>query len=364
MNVLHLDEQRGWRGGEQQAGYLIRGLAERGHNVLIAGREGSPFITRDHGVPNLVRITAPFRNEADLTTAMRLARIIRREHVDIVHAHTSHTHAIALAARMIARRGKVVVSRRVDFSIKRTRLNRWKYVSPDQIVAISHTIADVLREFGVPDEKFTIVHSGIDPTRLDHPPISREKLGVPEGAPLFGNVAALVGHKDQATLIDAMTYVVDQLPGARLVIVGEGELRPKLERQIRELGLVDHVRLLGYRDDVPAILHALDVFVISSKEEGLGTSVLDAMACGVPVAATAAGGIPEMVRHESTGLLSRPQDAAALAENMVALYNDPEMRERLARNAKALVESSFTADAMVEGNIRVYEDVLTPSQFF
>jgi len=202
------------------------------------------------------------------------------------------------------------------------------------------------------------VNSAIDPDRFAVEPMPREALGIPDGSPLLGNVAALVGHKDHATLLEAMPLVLRELPGVRLVIAGEGELRPVLEARIEALRLGDSVRLLGYRNDVPRLLRALDAFVLSSCEEGLGTSVLDAMACGVPVVATAAGGIPEMVRDGETGLLAPPRDPAALARAIVRILREQVLAQALSRNAAALVRERFTVDRMVEGNLAVYRRVL------
>ncbi|MBI5095866.1 MAG: glycosyltransferase [Candidatus Hydrogenedentes bacterium] len=361
MITLHLDEQLGWRGGEQQASYLIRGLAARGHMALVAGRPQGKFLYADHGCEDLVRIAAPFRGELDLFSAYRIAQAVKHHRVDIIHAHTSHTHTTACLARAIARRGKVVVSRRVDFVPKRNAFNRFKYSWPDHIIAISGRIGQVLSEFGAPTEKLSVVHSCIDAGRFDVAPISRADLDVPEDAPLLGNVAALVGHKDHRTLISAMPRVLERIPRLRLVIVGEGELRARLEAQITSLGLGSSVRLLGFRDDVPRILRALDVFVLSSKLEGLGTSVLDAMAAGVPVVATAGGGIPEMVTHEKTGLLCPVQDSGALAEQIIRAFEESALTAALARNAADLVQERFTTDKMVEGNLRVYERILARS---
>ncbi len=359
MNVLHIDEQRGWRGGEQQALYLIRGLEARGHRNFRAGRPGSAFLKADAGDATCVE--APFRGEFDPVTAWKLARAIRKHDIDVVHAHTSHAHTYACLARAVAGRGWVVVSRRVDFIPRGGPLNRWKYGRPDRIVAISERIRDLLHAYGVDESRLRVVHSGIDPGRLDVEPIPRAELGVPERVPLLGNVAALVGHKDHATLIAALPEVLRHLPDLRVVIAGEGELRPRIEAQIAELGVGRAVTLLGYRSDVPRILRALDAFVLSSKLEGLGTSVLDAMACGLPVVATSGGGIPEMITDGETGLLSPPEDPAALARNIVRAFRDRDAARRMGEKARARVMERFTVDRMVEGNLAVYEERTRPT---
>lgn len=357
MRILHLDEQRGWRGGEQQASYLIRGQAARGHAVFIAGRPGSEFLARDHG--NIARAVAcPFAGEADLYTAACLARLVRRERIDIIHAHTSHTHTIACLTRMLARRGRAIVSRRVDFNPSSNAWSRAKYTWPDRFIAISRTIAEVLHASGVPRERVSVVHSAIDAARLEAEPLSRADLGLPDDAFVIGNVAALVDHKDQATLVRAMAEVLRENPKAHAVIAGEGPLRANLLALTEQLGISSHVHLLGYRNDVPRLLHSLDVFVMSSKEEGLGTSVLDAMACRLPVVATAGGGIPEMVRHDVTGLLVPVGDAHALAQGILAIAADPATAARLAKAGQTMVREEFHVDRMVEGNLAVYREVL------
>lgn len=358
MNVLHIDEQTGWRGGEQQASYLIRGLVERGHRCLIAGRPGSAFLQADHGDAGLERIEAPFRGEIDPVTIVRLARAVRERRVDILHAHTSHAVTCACLARMLARRGRVVASRRVDFPPNRNVFSRWKYRQPCRTIAISERIAEVLRAYGVDEGRLRTVHSGIDVERFDVSPLTREELGVPGDAFLLGNVAALVDHKDQATLLDAMHVVVRDTPSAHLVIAGDGPLREALLKQTKALDLDWNVHFLGYRKDVPRILRTLDLFVMSSKEEGLGTSVLDAMACDVPVVATAGGGIPEMVRHHETGRLVPVQNPRELASCILQAIRNPNQSAMMAARAKTMLMEKFTKERMVDGNLRVYEELV------
>ncbi len=361
MNLLHLDEQRGWRGGEQQACYLIQGLLEAGHAVHVAGRPESAFLDRCADMPVAGVLPLPFWNEGDMYTAGRLACYVRRHNIDLLHAHTSHTHTLACLAQRLARRGKVVVSRRVDFPPKPGRFNRWKYHAPDRIIAISGCIRDILRAYGLPEAKLRLARSGIDPERFEHATPGALSDFLPEAkqeGPLLGNVAALAPHKDQATLIAAMPTVLKVYPEARLLIAGEGKLRPALEAQIAALGLQDRVHLLGFVHDIPRFLKTLDCFVLSSKEEGLGTSVLDAIACRTPVVATAAGGIPEMIRDGETGLLTPVGDAQALAEALLATLADPDAAARRCEAAHAWMQAEFTVARMVAGNLAVYNELM------
>src|SRR5205085_8555021 len=141
-----------------------------------------------------------------------------------------------------------------------------------------------------------------------------ETFFLPHHAPVVGNVGALVPHKGQRHLIEAAHLVVQKLPDVRFVILGEGELREGLERLVKEYRLEKHVLLPGFRTDVLGCLKSFDLFVMSSVTEGLGTSLLDAMACSRPIVATRAGGIPEVVEDDVTGLLVPPRDHAAMAD--------------------------------------------------
>jgi glycosyltransferase involved in cell wall biosynthesis len=355
MRVLHLDEQTGWRGGELQASWLMQGLAKRGHQVWLAGRPGSRFLTDPHGDAAITRVPMPLRSELDLGSVLRIAALVRREKIQILHAHTSHTHSLACLARLLCPGVKVVVHRRVSFPPKTDPINRWKYRAPDRIVCVSGKVLEVLAESGLPREKLALVHSAVELGRLDVEPADRAALGVADDAPLLFSAGALVGHKDHGTLLDAFVIVLEEFPDARLLIAGEGELHRALEAKAAQLGIADAVVFLGQRDDVPAITQAADLYVSSSWSEGLGTSVLEALGCGTPVVATDAGGVGEMVRHGETGLLVPARDPKALAAAMLDALLQPERSTELARKGRRLVQKQFCVDRMVEGNIAVYE---------
>lgn len=361
MKLLHLDEQRGWRGGEQQAYYLLRGLIDAGHEVYVSGRQQSEFLKRVSELPLSGILPLPYLNEWDFVSVIRLAYYLRYHQIDIIHAHTSHTHTLACLAQRLARQAHVVVSRRVDFPPRPGRFNRWKYNAPDRIIAISGCIYNILHQYGVSEDKLRLVHSAIDPTRFacneiqpfNEYVIANEKMT----GPLLGNVAALAPHKDQATLIEAMPEVLTQYPDAHLLIAGEGKLRNELEKKISDMGLQDNIHLTGFIEDIPGFLKALDVFILSSKEEGLGTSVLDAMACHVPVIATDAGGIPEMVRHQETGLLVPVGNSTLLAKAIMAVLQDPENAKVRCKNAYRMLNEQFSVQRMIDGNFQVYNEL-------
>jgi glycosyltransferase involved in cell wall biosynthesis len=185
----------------------------------------------------------------------------------------------------------------------------------------------------------------------------RRELGVPAGLPLIGNVAALADHKDHPTFIDAAARLTATGLDARFVVIGDGELRAELEARSRAAGLAGRLHFLGFRADVPRLLPELDLFLFTSKTEGLGSSVIDALACRVPVVATRAGGVPEIVEDGVSGLLAPVGDGAALAAAAARVLADAGLRERLVV-AGAGRAQAFTVSAMAERTLALYRELL------
>jgi glycosyltransferase involved in cell wall biosynthesis len=357
---LHIDTARTWRGGQNQVLVTAMGLRSLGHRTILVAHADGELRQRAREGLDLVPLTP--RTEMDLGAAWRLSRLIKRLGPDIIHAHDPHGVAMAaLALSMSTQLAKppLVASRRVDFHLKNNSMSRWKYRQVDCFICASEAIRQMLVADGVPAARAVTVHEGIDLERVDAAPAAKlhEELWLPHHAPIVGNVAALVPHKGQRHLIEAAALVVRQVPDARFVIAGEGELRPALERQIREHHLEKHVLLAGFRPDVLSLHKAFDIFVMSSVTEGLGTSLLDAMACAKPVVATAAGGIPEVVAEGETGFIVPPRDHQAMADAIVQLLKEPALQERLGTAGRARVRDRFSADRMLRDTLRVYQRV-------
>ena len=363
MFSLHIDTARTWRGGQNQVLLTVNGLRAFGQRAALAAHPDGELRRRAQEGLDLIPI-AP-RSEVDLTAGWRLARVIRRLAPDIIHAHDPHGVAMAGMALSIGgasrwREGRkapaLVASRRVDFHLKANSFSRWKYRQVDAFVAASEAIRQMLIGDGVAEGRVVTVHEGIDVDRIDGTPAVNvhETLWLPHHAPLVGNVAALVPHKGQRYLIEAAHLVVQKIPDARFVILGEGELREHLEHLVREHHLEKHVLLPGFRTDVIGCIKGFDLFVMSSVTEGLGTSLLDAMACRKAIVGTRAGGIPEVVDEGRTGLLVEPRDPHQLADAILRLIQDEAMRKRMAEAGYARVRERFTVERMVADTAAVY----------
>lgn len=358
MLSLHIDTARSWRGGQSQVKYTVLGLRQRGDRaVLVAHPEGELLKRMSEGL-DLVPL-AP-RHEVDLAAAWRLSRVLKQFSPDVIQAHDPHALAMAATALAILssrRRPPLVATRRVDFHIARNSFSRWKYGQVDCFVAVTDAIADMLAGDGIPRRKIAVVNEGVDVERIVHLPAAdvHAECYLPVGAPVVGNVAALVPHKGQHYLIEAAALVVREVPDVRFVILGDGELREQLEREIRHKHLERHVFLAGFRSNALELIKSFDVFVMSSVTEGLGTSIIDAMAAARCVVATEAGGIPEVVKDGETGFLVPVRDPKAMARRLVQVLKDEPLRRRMGEAGLARARARFTVERMVEETSAVYE---------
>lgn len=364
MKILHINTERTWRGGEQQTLYLLRSLKERHVNCHLACQPGSPMAERAVAAGVDV-IPIAMHGEADVLAGLRLNRLIRTQHYDIVHAHTSHAHTLAFMASIGANICRLV-TRRVDFTIFRNRflpLNGIKYrYMADYYIAISHKIKAVMVADGIAADRIFVVHSGIDLDRFetaagDHL-IAEFNLGT--DTPVIINVAHLAGHKGQRFLVRAIPHVLQVIPEARFFIIGEGELMAELQALAGSLGINQALTFTGFRTDVGAFYDIADVFVMSSIQEGLGTAMLDALALGKPVVATNAGGIPEIIKDGETGRLVEAGNPWALADGIIQMLAHRDDAQKMAQRGQAVVKEHFSIEAMTKNNLAVYRQLLAP----
>jgi glycosyltransferase involved in cell wall biosynthesis len=358
IRSLHIDTARTWRGGQNQVLLTVNGLEEIGVPAVLVAHESGELKRRASEGLRFLGFSP--KSEFDVHAGWQLARILADIRPNVVHAHDPM--AVALAAMALTmnaslERPLLVAARRVDFHLKRHAFSKWKYRKIDLFIAASRVIAGMLVDDGIPRDRITVVHDGVNLSAIDRQPAidAHAAFWLPHGAPIVGNVAALVGHKGQKYLVAAAAQVVREVPDARFLILGEGELRAPLERQVRELGLERHVLLAGFRADAIGLQKSFDVFAMSSITEGLGSAMLDAMACGTAVAATRAGGIPEAIVDDQHGLLVPPHDAAALARALVRLLRDPALRERLAHAGRQRIIEEFSVEKMVRRTVAAYE---------
>ena len=364
MSLFQIDAGKEWRGGQRQSLFLAKELKRRGLPFFFIVQPESPLHQKacEAELPVL-----PFkmRNEFDLPAILRLAWAMKRKKCLLVHFHDAHSAAVGSVAASLAKVPFRIITRRVDFPLKKNYFSRRKYMKNiDAIIAISEGVKKVLVEGGVDPENVEVISSGIDfssfeedSSALTSKDYLHREFSFAVDDYLVGIVAHLADHKGHQYLIQATKILKQQAPKIKTIIVGEGPLSMELDRQAKELDVEDIIFFLGFRKDIPKILSSLDLFVLSSHLEGMGSSILDAMASRLPVVATKVGGIPEVVIHGETGLLVPPRNPSALARAILMLYSDKTLASRLGQKGYELVHRKFSAEAMADKVMRLYEKI-------
>ncbi len=365
MTILFVDLEPEWRGGQSQALLTLRGLRARGHAAELLALRGRPLAQRaaSEGIP--VHGVGP--RAARLQAALLLRRLLAREKFAVVHANEPH----ALTAAWLAgahRRCAVVASRRVAYALQKSALALARYRAARRILAVSRFVADSVVASGLPAEQVEVLYEGVEMPPLPAPETRREarwRWGIRDDEALLGCVGYLLPEKGQRSLIRALPVLREKAPApyrsCRLLLAGDGPCRARLERLARELAVESVVVFAGFVEDVPQVYAALDLFVFPSLAEPLGTSLLAAMAYGLPVVAVGRGGVPEIVEDGRTGLLvvgSEPERyPEAFVTAVTSLLRDADSAQRLGVAAREAVRKRFSADAMVENTLRIYRQL-------
>lgn len=360
MSLFQIDAGKEWRGGQRQSLFLAKELQKKGYPFKFYVQSKSPLHTKaiEAGVP---AISLKMRGETDVWAILRLASGMKRYGCRLAHFHDAHSVAVGSAAASLANVPLRVISRNVDFPLRKNPLSHLKYTKNiDVILAVSQGIKKVLVEGGIDPDLIKVIPDGIDYSPFEDAEDSdylRRELNFEPDDFLVGIVAHLADHKGHKYLIKATEILKTKAPKVKLIIVGEGPLRMELDTLVKQTHVEDMVFFLGFREDVPQILASLDLFVMSSYLEGMGSSILDAMASRLPVVATRAGGIPEVVINGKTGLLVPPKSPTALAKAVLRIYEDRELGARLGQKGYEIVHQKFSAEAMAGKVILEYERI-------
>lgn len=363
MKIVHVETGMHLYGGGQQVAYLLAGLQRRGIDSTLVSPPNAAIgaYARQIGVPT---VDIPCSGDLDLAFIPRLARTLRAQHADLVHLHSRRGADVlgALAARLAG--VPAVLSRRVDN--REARL--WaalKYRLPARVVTISQGIAEVLTDCGVDAQRLRVVRSAVDPapwTQAETRTALRAEFGLPAQGLIAGVVAQLIERKGHRVLLQALRQLRDSgalaADALHLLCFGQGPLHDTLIAETAALGLAHCVHFVGFRRDLARWMGALDLLVHPAHMEGLGVSLLQASSAGVPIIASRAGGMPEAVRDGENGLLVPPGNAAALAAALARLLGDTALRRQLGDDGRALIAREFSVDAMVDGNLAVYRELV------
>lgn len=358
MITLHVDLGEQWRGGQHQALELMLGLQSRGHTAELVATRRSPLAQRaqERGI----RVHAVGRFAPRLQAAFTLRRLLGQGRFEVVHSHDAHGLTSAWLAGS-HHRASLVASRRVVYPLVENRFALARYRHARRIIAVSRFVRDKVLAAGIGSSQVEVVYDGVELPPLPGAPgrYAGERWGVPDssGGALIGYVGYFLPDKGHEFLIRAMPLLHKRYPNCRLLLPGDGPCRSRLEALAQRLGLQSTVRFPGVVDNIEQVYQALDIFVFPSLAEGLGGSLLSAMAYGLPSIAAAGCAAAEVVQDEYNGLLVPARAPDAIARAVKRLLDNPGLRAKLGAAARETIEQRFSADRMVQQTLEIYEQV-------
>jgi glycosyltransferase involved in cell wall biosynthesis len=356
--VLLVDLERAWRGGQEQALLLMTGLKRRGHCAELVAVRDSAIALRAQAAG--IRVHATPDAGRRIGAARRVRGLLREKRFDIVYANEAHALTAAWLARS-HRHVPLVAARRVVFPLSGGAISRARYRAAARILAISEAVRHELLAAGVDANRIELVPDGVEipaPIKPEAREKARKKWAFQADETVIGYVGALTAEKGHAWLIEAFAKLRRECANCRLLLAGEGPLRAQLERQAREAGLASAIIFAGFVSDVDSAYAAGDLFVFPSLAEGSGSSLLRAMAYGLPVLALARGGVAEIIEDGRSGVLVQEANAEDLARAAARLLKNAELRERLSRAGRETVTSRYSVDRMVDGTARILEKLI------
>ncbi|MBI5587430.1 MAG: glycosyltransferase family 4 protein [Deltaproteobacteria bacterium] len=355
LTILHSESSLGWGGQENRTLHECVGLKKLGVRVMLLCKPESKLAERARSAGLEVK-THPMRSNRDISAVRYCMALIKTESVDVVNTHSGDDSFIcAIAGRLSGRRPVVVRTRHLALPIT-SKITYSRF--PHRVVTVSeHVRRYLVEDKGISKDRVVTVPTGIDLERFDPssaPDALRAELGLSARELVVGTVAILRRKKGHHILLDAIPSVLKEVPEAVFVFAGDGPQRKNIEDRIKELAVGAKVRLLGFRSDVPTVLKGLDLFVLPTLEEALGTSFLEAAAMGKPTIGTRVGGVPEAIADGKTGLLVEPEDKSALASSIIRLLKDERLRRSMGEEGRKMVEKDFSTERMVERMLELY----------
>ncbi len=384
-HIIHLSTPKNWRGGEQQIAYLATELDKNKIKQTVLTPQNSSLFDfiEDYNSKNSDSNLEAKKLEGNskFGQASFLSKFCKENNVDIVHLHDAKAHTIAvLSAVFFQNKTKSILSRRVDFAVRDNFFSKYKYnhSSIKKIICVSNKIKEITAPAIKDKSKLITVHSGIDLQKFEYEKfentetgnsILRQEYNLEKDTILIGNVAALAPHKDYITFLETAKLFIPKLEQREkqentnrkicfLLIGKEDGSENEIEQWLNQnKEIKDYFILTGFRNDIPTVLRELNIFLFTSQTEGLGTSILDAFASKIVVVATAAGGIPESVINNKTGLLSKIKDSVSLAQNVEKVLYNEELRNKLIENATLHLQN-FMKENTAKKTLEIYKNIM------
>ena len=363
MRILHTESSMGLGGQEYRVLLEAQGMEKRGHVVVVAAPQGSQLaiLAQERGLQ--VKTTSS-GNRGWMTLVPSYLQMIRQCEIDVVNTHGSlDSWTASIAGRISSRHPIIIRTRHKSTQVSVSLRHRFLYGRLPHVVT---TTGEAVRQQfitrnGLSPSRVISVPTGVDLDRF-HPQLPdeslRQSLGIKSHNPLVGAVTFLRPEKGMEVLIEAVKLLKKTIPTLECLIIGDGEEKLALLARIRRLGLEHCLHLVGFRQDIPALLMLLDVVVIPSLEEGIPQSLTQALAMERPVVASAVGGIPEVVKDGLTGLLVPPRNPVVLAEKIAFILNNPSSGARMGKLGRQVIHEQYSMDSMLTQTENVYRRLL------
>jgi len=360
VKVLHVETGRHLYGGAKQVYYLIEGLQSKGiENILVCPKDSG--IARVAG--NLVSklYSVKMRGDLDVLFIWTLYKIMVNERPDIIHLHSRRgADLLGGIAAKLYKKAKIVLTRRVD-NPEPAIWAKLKYRLYDKIIAISNAIKDVLIQEGVPHDKIITIKSATDideiTTRCDKEWFLKE-FELPENVFVIAMVAQFIERKGHRFLIEVAAELIDKHPEVRFLLFGRGPLEDEIKNKVRQKGIESFFRFCGFRDDLNRLYACFDLMVHPATMEGLGVSLIEASAAGVPIVAFNAGGIPEIINNGETGIVIDLKDKEGFIKAVLTLIENEKLRQKMTVASKNRVRQEFSKEQMVQQNFQLYKRLI------
>lgn len=364
MKILHINSANAWGGGEVHVALLCKELRNNGQDIVLACRPESPIDKKFRDMQFSV-LNLPLKGAADLYSSFCLANYCRTNGIQILHIHLGRDYWLAFFTKMLYKDLKVVFTRHLLFPIKKNIFHEMMYRTADMVIAVSKAVEKVIANSGfVGSDKLTTIYNGISIGKFANAPQGclRHELELDTTTPIIGIIGQISPHKGQDVFIRSIPSIVKKIPNSKFIIVGDdfrqGAYVQELKALATGLGIEEHVFFIGPRPNIPEIMKDLDVFVLASRNEPFGLVVVEAMAAGIPVVATAAGGVTEIIEHGKSGFLIPIDDDGMLAESVCKILQNPELAKKHSENAILRVRSLFSIESMTEQTMKIYSEIL------
>jgi len=364
MRIIHLTTHLN-RGGITSYVYsLAVNFKKRNHSVIVASSGGE--LENEIISQGIRHLSIPIATKNEISPKIflsffALSKFIQKEPLEIIHAHTRVTQVVG---ELLSKKFKIPLVTTCHGFFKPRLIRRKIPCWGDRVIAISQSVKEhLIRDFNVREDKIRLIYNGVNTTKLNNYTDFqlqqiRQKFYIEKGSFVVGTISRLSDIKGLDYLLRAAKIILSQKKDFIFLIIGSGKQKDWLMRLTYTLGIQENVRFIDTCDDCFIFLSLMDLFVMPSLQEGLGLAILEAQLRGVAVIASNVGGIPEIVRHNLTGILVKPKDEHSLANAILNIRDDIQLRLSLADNAKKMVLKDFTEEKMIEKIELVYKELL------